>query len=280
MNQKLFFGRLFALVLGCLFIAATLLSSGAPAGRTGAPGDLTCADGGCHFSNPVNTGDGAVVIEAPINYTPGTPVELVVRTSRPGAARFGFQITARGPGGAMAGSWRVTEGTQLADFGQSPAYLTHAAPAPFATDTYEWTVTWNPPAEPVGEVTFYAATNTANGDGSNFDDFIYTTSQSTAYSGNTAVETAVYPQKLTLSSVYPNPAQDQFTAQVELSTPSAIRIDLYDNIGRIRSSILTEMRSAGLQDVRMDLPTLASGTYSFKVEAAGQSQMGIISIVR
>ena len=266
------------LAVSGLLIAASVLSGGAPAGRTGAPGDLTCADAGCHVSNPVNTGDGTVQITGPSTYTLGSPVDLVIHAARPGALRFGFQITVRDQNGLMAGEWEVTDGTQFSDFGLATAYLTHAAFAPRATDTYEWNVTWIPPATSAGDVTFYASANTANGDDTNFGDFIYTTSLPVLYSGNTATEEQVVPRGLKLESVFPNPAKEQITALVELDRSSVVTIHLYDNLGRIRSSIQTSRLSAGNQDIQMPLPDLPPGTYSFRLEASGFSQMGIVSI--
>ena len=261
-----------------LLMAASVLSSGAPAGRTGAPGDLTCADAGCHVSNPVNTGDGSAIITGPSTYTPGTTVDLVVKATKPGALRFGFQITARDANGMMAGAWEITEGTQFADFGLATAYLTHTSFAPRATDTYQWSIKWTPPATSVGDVTFYAAVNAANGDDTNFDDFIYTTSLPILYSGDTAAETISVPQRLELEAVYPNPARDHFTARVALQIASAVKIDVYDNLGRIRTSFETPVLSAGQQDIQMTLPDLPSGMYSFRLEASGYSQMGVLTI--
>ncbi|NQV74377.1 T9SS type A sorting domain-containing protein [bacterium] len=266
------------LATSVLLVAASVLSRGAPAGRTGAPGDLTCADAGCHVSNPVNTGDGMVQVTGPATYTPGTPVDLVLHASRPGALRFGFQITVRDQNGQMAGEWEVTDGTQFADFGLATAYLTHAAFAPRASDTYQWSVKWIPPSTAAGDLTFYAAANTANGDDTIFGDFIYTTSLPILYSGNTAVEEHVTPRGLKLDSVFPNPAKEQFTARIELDRSSIVTLHLYDNLGRIRSSIQTPRLSAGNQDIQMRLPDLSPGTYSFRLEASGFSQMGVVSI--
>src|SRR5262249_3171120 len=47
---------------------------------------------------------------------------------------------------------------------------------PTAPDQGSWAFTWTAPAISVGRVTFYAAGNAANGDGTNQNDFIYTTS--------------------------------------------------------------------------------------------------------
>lgn len=266
--------------LSVWLLATSVLSTGAPAGRTGAPGDLTCADGGCHPTNPLNSGDGQVTVEGPSSYQGGTPVELVVRASRPGAARFGFQITVRNTSGAMAGSWEVTEGTQLADFGLAVAYLTHAALAPRATDTYSWTVKWIPPAVGEGDVTFYAAANTANGDDTFFNDFIYTTSFQMADAGSTAVQDLNIPSTIELGSAYPNPTSGAFTVSFDLSEPSHVALFLYDGLGRIRVQTESNFLSSGNQHLSVPATNLAPGIYSYRLTASGHSKMGTITVLR
>lgn len=262
----------------CL-IAASLLSSGAPAGRTGAPGDLTCADGGCHVSNAVNSGDGSVVIEAPATFEMGSPVELVVRTSKPGAARFGFQITVRDAQGAMSGSFEVTDGTQFADFGLATAYLTHAASAPRASDTYEWTIRWIPPSEQATDVTFYAAGNAANGDDTSFNDFIYTTSKEVKFAGDTALEKDVFPSRLELLSAYPNPANQFVSIEFNLAAPSTVNSFLYDGVGRVVSQSMSSFLPVGENEVQFSTSSLPSGMYSYRIEASGHSRTGLITVV-
>lgn len=268
------------LLLSIWLIAASVLSTGAPGGRTGAPGDLTCADGGCHPSNPVNSGNGQVSIEGPPFYQSGTPVELTIRTSRPGAARFGFQITVRDANGAMAGRWEVTEGTQLADFGLAVEYLTHAALAPRAIDSYQWKVKWIPPVSGGSDVIFYASVNTANGDDTLFNDFIYTTSFSLAKAGNTAIQDELFPSALTIKQAYPNPTQEAFTIPFDLAAPAGVALFLYDSVGRIRHQTETNLLSAGSQRLLIPTSNLPSGLYSYRLTANGHSKMGMVTVVR
>ncbi len=259
-------------------MAASLLSSGAPAGRTGAPGDLTCADGGCHVSNAVNSGDGSVVIEAPATYDGGSPIDLVVRTSKPGAARFGFQITVRDTNGAMSGRFEVTDGTQFSDFGLA-TYVTHAATAPRAADTYQWLIRWVPPTENATDVTFYAAGNAANGDDTNFNDYIYTTSAAVTFAGNTAVESQTFPERLTLKTAFPNPADRAVAIAFSLDISSTVKSFLYDGVGRVVAQSESEFFSAGEGEITLDTAALPAGMYSYRVEASGHSRTGLIAVI-
>jgi len=265
--------------LGVVLTAASVFSTGAPSGRTGAPGDLTCADSGCHVSFPVNSGDGSVVIEGPASFQSGVPVDLVIKASRPSAIRFGFEITVQDATGAMSGEWEILEGTQLADFGLAPAYLTHSL-AKFGTDNQEWTVRWIPPAAPTGDVTFYAAANTANGDNTNFNDYIYTTSLPVVYAGNTAIGMESVPTRLVLNAPYPNPAREVVTVPFELMTPSSVTVYVYDSLGREQLQTRTEMLSTGPQEMRISVDALLPGAYSYRVEAGGHSKMGSLTVLR
>ncbi len=269
-----------AVILSLLLVATSVLSGGAPAFRTGAPGELTCADARCHVSNLVNTGDGSVSIEGPSSYLGGVPVNMIVRATRPGAARFGFEITVQDANGSMAGAWEVTAGTNFAEFGNAPAYLTHAPFAPRATDTYSWAIKWIPPAANGGDVIFYAAVNTANGDTLQFNDFIYTTSFPMSYAGDTSVIEQNIPVTLQLHAAYPNPAASEFSVSFDLMSPANVNLYLYDGLGRIQVQTETETLSTGTHQLRVPTSNLKPGVYSYRIEASGHSKMGTIAIAR
>ena len=148
--------------------------------RTGAPGDKTCVDSGCHVG-PVNRAGGSVVLSTPTGttYTPGGPAQTITITiTDPKATFFGFQLTARqdsSPEFTAAGDFQ-TVGTQQIiicdDAGIEPSkgcligqsdnveFIEHSFPYPKGTIT----VSWTPPATNVGTVTLYVAANAATQD--------------------------------------------------------------------------------------------------------------------
>ena len=145
-------------------------SSAAPTGRTGAPGGtVTCAN--CHTGSP---GEGSVGISVTNGneYTPGQMIELMVTVADPTRVRWGFSMVARDTDNNTVdvGSWVVSN---PADTGVNGTHVGHVN-APFNTANYTFTVNWTPPATGVGEVTFYAVGNAANGVGSSGDKIYFT----------------------------------------------------------------------------------------------------------
>jgi len=170
-------------ILGLLAASATAetnSSGSAPDGRTGAPGEGLCTD--CHGSS---AGNGSFdLLGVPTLYQAGETYSITVRLQDPGQQRWGFELTVIDGDSDAAGTIAVTDAvnTQLSDnAGTNPDYVKHTS-----TGTYNgtpdgpvtWQFDWTAPDPAVGEVTFYAAGNAANGNGSTSGDFIYTTSKS------------------------------------------------------------------------------------------------------
>lgn len=159
-------------------------SGGPDPGRTGAPGELTCATGECHGSNR-NTGPGRFTILAPREYEPGKSYEIEIRhaTNDLSRARWGFQLTALTGTNARAGSFQnLGNLTQIVEErlpGFEREYIQHTAAGtyPEQIGAASWRVRWTAPATDVGAVTFYAAGNQADNNGNSSGDQIYTTTQ-------------------------------------------------------------------------------------------------------
>lgn len=167
------------------------ISSGAPEGSTGAPGDDTCT--ACH-GGTANSGSGRIRIDAGgSTYTPGQKMVLKVILEDSAAMRWGFQLTARSQADpqATAGALATTDAnTQIVKAG-TKEWITHtlagtrrgtAGPVTFE---FEWT----PPAD--GGVVLYAAGNAANNNNNSTGDLIYTANTTlTAAGGSGGVRPA------------------------------------------------------------------------------------------
>lgn len=252
-------------------------SAGAPSGHTGAPGSNTCI--ACHTGNDLNANGGSIALAAPASYVPGSPVELSLTVERAGQVRFGFSITVRDADGNMVGTWEPVEGegTGFSDFGGDPTHLTHN-PAVSVLDRHTWALRWNAPAEDVGPVTFYAAGNAANGF-SNFGDFIYTTSASVSPAADTATESGEWVLPLTVTSVYPAPARDRATFVLTAQRPGPASVHFYDASGR-RMLTVEQNVSAGENALDVDLSTLSTGWYAWRIEMDGHSATGSLTTIR
>jgi len=143
-------------------------SSQPPIGRTGAPGEGTCA--GCH-SGGSYTGQILFEIgdEAITEYAPGETYTITF-TSDFNAPRFGFSITALNANNQPAGDFTVLndDNTSKAVAVNNRQYIGHKN----ASDNNVWEFEWTAPATDVGNVTFYYVINAANGDNSTGGDYI------------------------------------------------------------------------------------------------------------
>ncbi len=167
---------------GFLLIAAVsgvfAVSSGAPEGVSGAPGDSSCTS--CHGGS-VNSGPGNVRIDfAAGSYTPGQKSRVKVIVEDPNAARWGFQLTARPESNPQtkAGVLESSDSqTQVLRQGVLE-WITHTAAGTRrgTRNTVTFEFDWTPASAEAGPVVLYAAANAANGDGTNSGDRIYTTS--------------------------------------------------------------------------------------------------------
>ena len=145
--------------------------AGAPAGRTGAPGEQNCT--ACHSGSvQADNGFNSITIEdgngVVTDYTPGSTYTVTVAMSTTNV-KNGFEITAFDPANAMAGTFTVTDATNTKQVGTAKKYITHKL-AGTALNT--WSFNWTAPATNVGDVTFYLATNETNANSGSGGDVI------------------------------------------------------------------------------------------------------------
>ena len=168
--------------------AARAYPNGAPPGRTGAPGEMTCADrlNRCHDST-LNDPAGEVTLAladagtgSPLAaYAPGQPYTLLVSISSGRADRlaWGFQMTSLDDAGAMAGGFPASIDPLYQDIddilhGRRDVTHTLAGRAFGVTTGNSWRVRWDAPPTDAGPITFYVCGNAANGNGINTGDYI------------------------------------------------------------------------------------------------------------
>lgn len=260
-----------------LFVAVSSYPDGAPAARTGAPGDATCNAFGCHNTFQLNNGPGSVAISTAAEYQPGEAFNVVVTVSQQGQSRFGFEITARDEDDNFVGSWDLGANQQFAD--GNTEYVTHDL-APFVDDENAFSMTWNAPAAGTGTVTFYAAGNAANGNGLNTGDYIYTTSADVSEATDTAVESTEIPKALEVASVFPNPVVSSTTIQYDLMRSATTRLSLYDAAGRLVRTLDGGHRSPGRHRFDLSADGLPGGVYLYRLETTAGAESGKLMIVR
>ena len=161
-------------------------SMGPPPRATGAPGDATCAQAGCHVGTAVGNQVRIEFVDGSTTYTPGETKRMRVTISD-ATSRYGFQSSARllsNLQNGQAGTFRPVDGTtQVICEDSSPRpsggscratapleFIEHSSPRTTGNFEFEWVA----PATDVGQVRFYVAGNAANGNGVNTGDRIHT----------------------------------------------------------------------------------------------------------
>jgi len=192
-QRKIFIGKTIA-VLAVIPVLIYAHAAGPDPGKSGAPGESTCAESGCHEGTALNGGGGGrVTIDAGgSTYTPGVKQRISVTVSDPAQRRWGFQLTARLSSNSKtrAGILAAVDGnTQVlcaaANLLEVPCnanptlqFIEHTLSGNIITAvgagrTYQFD--WTPPATDMGPVILYAAGNAANGNMLETGDHIYTT---------------------------------------------------------------------------------------------------------
>ncbi len=149
-------------------------SAGEAGGKTGAPGEATCI--ACHTGTAQNgdTENNLTVLDGvtPVtSYVPGTTYSVtLIKTSNP--VKKGFQSTVLSSANVMAGTFAGVAGSTGINSANSRFYANHTLASNSSTTTI-WTWNWTAPATNVGDVTFYVASNSANGSSSSSGDIIY-----------------------------------------------------------------------------------------------------------
>ena len=169
-------------------------SSGPPAYKTGAPGDDGACNS-CHNSFSLGSGSATFSITgASSTYTPGKAVKIKISFSNSIGELHGFEMTALDADGNNIGKFKAIgkttqvippkdyRGLKKADKG---TYIEHTSKG---NKKKRWKVKWTPPASATGTVTFYAAGNEANGNGSSSGDYIYTTTLEITAASSTSEE--------------------------------------------------------------------------------------------
>jgi hypothetical protein len=270
-----------SLLVVSLFLgaAATPNGGGSPSKRSGAPDDGdgspgnsgTCWDVGCHNSFPLNSGSGSVAVNAPTFYTPGDTLTVEVIVDHPGAARNGFQITARGSAGLPAGEWIPGSTTRLTI--GNPNYVTQK----LASGVSNWTMQWVAPTDAsAGDVAFYFAGNGADGRFNAANDYVYTGETTVVLSTSAGIDEDA-PGSF-IEAIYPNPASEWIA--VTYSARHAVDIGVFDLEGRLRETISSPASGIGLAETTIDVSRLPTGVYVVRLRAGDLQSTQTIFVQR
>jgi len=143
---------------------------------TGGFGEQACNY--CHFDNPVNSDKAKLNIQGiPDSWQSHQSYPITIQISRPDLGKAGFQLTARFQNGQSAGTFQISGNRLTIQHVDSSLvdYLNHTAEGtqPLYKKRTSWNFKWIAPSDTTGAIIWNIAANAANGDQSNFGDYIY-----------------------------------------------------------------------------------------------------------
>lgn len=196
-------------------LTAKISGSALSLNYSGVNGGLTCNTGGCHPAI-LNAGPGSVDISTDIpatGYIPGENyiVEVTINAGNSNGLSYGFSASA-----VLSGTSTFTDGFSNLDGTTLPRsngrYIVHnsAVPGAGANSSHTFTFQWTAPASGSGDVTFFAAGNSANGNGASSGDHIYNNSLTVSE----APGAFITEQVTAAFNLYPNPAQEMVSIAV------------------------------------------------------------------
>lgn len=227
---------------------ASTNAAGAPASKTGAPGEQAC--GPCHGGTAINS-PGLISTTIPASgYIPGQTYSVNAQVSQQGVSKFGFQLTVQDVSGNPIGTLISTNATQLKGSG---AYITHTGSSNLGVDSKTWTFDWIAPSLGSGDINFYAAFNASNNNNNASGDQIYTSSYFIFEDQSVSIPEISLNKSW---SIYPNPASNI----ISIKGKDLQHYSLYNIDGKIVKKFYN------LNSKSIDLSEFKSGIYFLKNE--------------
>jgi hypothetical protein len=178
-------------------------------------GGLTCNTSGCH-TGTLNSGGGSVTVTTDIpatGYVPGQTYSVQVQVTAGGSngSKYGFSASAVKSGtSTFTNGFAASDATTLAKSGGQ--FIVHnssvAGSGPNSSHTFSFQ--WTAPASGTGDVTFFAAGNSANGNNSDSGDQIYTGSLTVSEAPGAGLTESI----ANAFNLFPNPAEEMLSISV------------------------------------------------------------------
>lgn len=221
-------------------------------GSTGAPGEPTCAQSGCHVGNPVNVDAASLTFQSPLGadiqdgYIPDSFHHLSLTIQSITSTRFGFQMTALDQNNNKAGNFVRTETsfTELTTYGNRQ-YISHKNARTQAAFSFRWEA----PQIDIGPVTFYFTACAADGDSTADGDLIYMGAATATTSGFTRLTvTGIQPinaDEVQTFRFFPNPFNEKLNVEYYLHDANRVTIELFSLDGKLVKQLDTFTETPG-----------------------------------
>ncbi len=251
------------LLLSILAVGAFFsFSSNPPNGRSGAPGDGLCTD--CHSpSNPLGLDGELTLTGFPTAVAPGQTysISVVVRNDNGIAQRNGFQAVILDESNNNIGDITTSGGNPTTETsGNGREYVEHNPAIDFADNEVEWTFDWTAPDGNVGEeVTLYIASIVGNGGSGNSNDLFLQDNFTTIIDEAVATDDLEGIAKI---NVFPNPARDFFTLELEGPISENVNIRLMSATGQL---VYVQKDLSLTSKTEIPVANLADGIYFLQI---------------
>ncbi len=237
------------------------------AGKTGSPGESTCAS--CHYSgtgvtstsitgNPAFTGN---------QYVPGQTYTVSVIVSSTALSNFGFDceiLNGTTSSAANSGNISAISGSSRILNSGSRTNATHIYTAAGTGSPSSTTFNFQWVAPLSGNAVIYAAGLAVNNDGSaGPGDLVKTATLSLTPNTNTNINEAI---GFTAVNIYPNPSKDNLSIDYYLLKDGEVNISLYDLQGKELWQLVSGAQATGPHSSKYVYPAhLESGVYFLKL---------------
>ncbi len=248
MLKKLFFSSLAIAGITFYFFSNTAqveaFSSTPPPAKTGAPGEGNCTD--CHTGSTQTANLIAHDISSDV-YLAGQTYSITVSTPSNNSVN-GFEITAKDASGNLAGEFLASNDAQVLSNGA------YAAQKQSTTSNNSWVFQWVAPSANTGSVTFYAAVNSTNANGTTSGDQVYLSSTSVTENITTSIDL-----KSLNVEAFPNPLQVGQALQIRSNQSGLLNLNILDVTGKLMQSIVNQKIES--QNTFMIQHQLSKGIY-------------------
>jgi hypothetical protein len=248
---------LFAFSLLTLWYMTTALNpSNPPLQSTGAPGEKTCAQAGCH-NGGTQTGT-ITFLGLPTEVEANKTYTITATCTSAAAKAGGFELTVLDGANAKSGKLTVGAGQSLAT-AANKEYVRQSKAGTYASSKLSYTFTWTAPATSANkDITFYTAFLLGNGNGNDNGDAAATGKQTVTFK-SVATNDPVLENAMT---VYPNPTTDQLN--VTLADNEGAQFTLSNEAGQILIASKLDSKNT------FDVANLARGIYFAKVQVGNK----------
>ena len=231
-----------------------------PTGSTGAPGETTCQQSGCHSGGAYT---GTVAISGVPDTVVANTTYTITLTNTSTAVRAGFQLVCLDATGAQCGTLTAGTGTAIATSG-TKQYVSQSTPKIMSAGSAAWTFTWKAPATFTAlnnPITFYFATLAANGDGGSSGDNVLKASKAVRFKATTSSKEI---QNTLVVNLFPNPTKD--VLNIDLADTQNAQLTLVDMYGKVLLiKTLTEKTN------KINIAHLSKGLYNAQIQVGEKS---------